>query len=71
MRSRKYFGLSFDLLIKMETLHQDPCKQNKTKTNHKTCAAAMCNNLSGNRPDHTYHKFPSDPETTVEDEKFS
>ena len=60
----KVFGLSFDPVIKMATLHQDPCKQNKRKTSQKTCAAAMCNNRSENRPDLTYHKFPSDPETS-------
>ena len=60
----KVFGLSFDPVIKKATLHQDPCKQNKTKTSHKTCAAAMCNNRSENRPDLTYHKFSLDPETS-------
>ena len=32
------------------------------KWNEKICAAAMCNNRSEYLPDHTYHKFPSDPD---------
>ena len=40
------------------------CKQKNTKNSHKTCAAALCNNRSENRPELIYHNFPSDSETS-------
>ena len=39
-------------------------KQKNTKNSHKTCAAALCNNRSENRPELIYHNFPSDSETS-------
>ena len=39
---------------------QEETVKKKKKIGHKCCAAAMCNNRSDNRPDLSFHEFPSD-----------
>ena len=40
----------------------DQMAKKRKKVGHKCCAAANCNNRSDNRPDLSYHEFPSDKE---------
>ena len=59
MRTRR----SFWALIRSHNQNSDITPrslQNITKTSHKTCVAAMCNNRSENRPDLTYPQGPEE-----------
>ena len=52
-------GNSWNVCMFRATCPEQMTRKRK-KVGHECCAAEICNNLSDNRPDLSFHEFPSD-----------